>query len=518
MGTFKHKIVRNVFSNWVGYFISIVIAFFLSPFLVHTLGDARYGIWALVGSLTGYLGLFDLGVRSSLVKYVAQYRALNDDINLNRIINTALFVFALSSIAIILISMALAYFLPYIFKIPDEYISEATCIVPLIGINIALSLISGVFGGTLCGFQRYDIFSASAIGVSILKTALLVLVLKTGFGLVAMTFVHIASTIMGLCTSLFFSKKQHPSLQLSSKFINKQTLKTIYSYSVYIFIMTIAVRIVFYTDNIVIGASLSASAITFYAIGANLVLQLKALVLSMTKVFNPAASEFSAQNQDDKVQSLLIKGTKFSLYLVLPIGLGFVIFGKPFITLWMGEKYQISAKVLTILMIPQFFALAQLTAGAILNGLAKHKVNAFVACAEAAANLGLSILLVRYYGIIGVALGTCITLLLTQIFFLPVYTCHVLKLPLLKYFRNAFLPPIIIALPYTALLLSLNAMFYPTSWRLFFTHVGIAVIFFCVLLFTFGIKRDERKFIPVLGNLRNRLRVPSKKIIKPLAE
>ena len=83
--------------------------------------------------------------------------------------------------------------------------------------------------------------------------------------------------------------------------------------------MMIALRIIFYTDNIVIGAFVSTSAITFYAIGAMLVGQLKAFISSMTNVFSPATSEFGAQNRDDKVQALLIKGTKYSLYLVLPI-------------------------------------------------------------------------------------------------------------------------------------------------------------------------------------------------------
>jgi len=499
---FKHKIIKNTFSNWTRYFFLAVIGFFLSPFLVHTLGDGRYGIWVLVGSLTGYLGLFDLGVRTSVVKYVAQYRALNDDTNLNRLINTALFLFSLCSIAIILISIALAFFVPFIFKIPAQYVREAQWIVPFIGINIALSLISGVFQGTLSGFQRYDILSGSTIGVSILRTTLLVVVLKTGFGLIGMALVEVASTTTMLFVSLFFSKKQHPALQFSTSFINKQTMKTVYSYSIYIFIMMISLRIIFYTDNIVIGAFVSASAITYYAIGSMLVGQLKDLISSMTNVFNPAASELGAQNQDGKVQNLLIKGTKFSLYLVLPIGLGFIIFGKPFITLWMGEKYQISARVLTILMIPQFLALAQLTSASILNGLGKHKYIAFTAFAEAAANLGLSIWLVRYYGIIGVAIGTAIPLLLTQIFFLPVYTCHVLKLPLLKYLRDAFLPPIIIALPYTALLFLLRSMFYPDSWWIFFSDASIAAIFFCVLTLTCGLNRDERKLLPLYGSIK----------------
>jgi len=53
----KKRIIRNVLSNWAGYSITTVVAFFISPFVVHTLGNMGYGIWVLVGSLTGYLGI-----------------------------------------------------------------------------------------------------------------------------------------------------------------------------------------------------------------------------------------------------------------------------------------------------------------------------------------------------------------------------------------------------------------------------------------------------------------------------
>src|SRR5207249_1908173 len=67
--------LRNIFSNWAGFICSSIISFFLSPFVVHHLGNSAYGIWILMGSLTGYLGLLNLGVRGAVTKYVAQLHA-----------------------------------------------------------------------------------------------------------------------------------------------------------------------------------------------------------------------------------------------------------------------------------------------------------------------------------------------------------------------------------------------------------------------------------------------------------
>ena len=69
-------VTRSVFSNWFGLTANLLIAFFLSPFVVHRLGDAAYGIWALVLQLTGYMGVADVSLRSALVLFASRLRAL----------------------------------------------------------------------------------------------------------------------------------------------------------------------------------------------------------------------------------------------------------------------------------------------------------------------------------------------------------------------------------------------------------------------------------------------------------
>jgi len=76
------QILRNILSNWGAFGIGAVIQFMMMPFLVHRLGDMQYGIWILIMSFTGYLGLFDFGVSGSVVKYVAEFRAKNDNAGL----------------------------------------------------------------------------------------------------------------------------------------------------------------------------------------------------------------------------------------------------------------------------------------------------------------------------------------------------------------------------------------------------------------------------------------------------
>jgi hypothetical protein len=50
-------LVRNIVSNWIGFAVQVAVVFFLTPFVLHSLGDARYGIWALVTGLNEHLPL-----------------------------------------------------------------------------------------------------------------------------------------------------------------------------------------------------------------------------------------------------------------------------------------------------------------------------------------------------------------------------------------------------------------------------------------------------------------------------
>src|SRR5580658_1637146 len=67
----KRELIKNVGSGWFSLGVNILVGIFLSPFILHRLGNTAYGAWILVFSVTGYYGLFDLGIRSSIVRYVS---------------------------------------------------------------------------------------------------------------------------------------------------------------------------------------------------------------------------------------------------------------------------------------------------------------------------------------------------------------------------------------------------------------------------------------------------------------
>ena len=151
------------------------------------------------------------------------------------------------------------------------------------------------------------------------------------------------------------------------------------------------------------------------------------------------------------LQRLLIIATRMALLVTLPLCLGFLFLGRQFITLWMGPTYADSAILLMVLTIPQFGSMSQYGSVLVLTGMARHRALAYFALAEGLANVVLSVILVQQMGLIGVAWGTVIPHFICTTLVVPVYTLRVLKMNVADYFRQAYLRPLVCALPVVCL-------------------------------------------------------------------
>src|SRR5256885_2072664 len=156
----KGQIIKNISSSWFSLGINIVTGIFLSPFILHHLGDTAFGVWVLIFSVTGYYGLFDLGIRSSVVRYVAKFTATNEDEELAKVVNTSLFSYSCIGLAALLLTLVLSMNVDHIFrKVPAEMMPTARLLMLMVGTSVAINFPLGVFGGFLEGLQRFYILS-----------------------------------------------------------------------------------------------------------------------------------------------------------------------------------------------------------------------------------------------------------------------------------------------------------------------------------------------------------------------
>ncbi len=501
------QIIKNVLVNWTALAITLGSGFWMPPFLIKHMGEADYAVWLLTGSLVGYLGLLDFGITQSTVKYIAEHRARNDQAAINRVITAGLSVFSLVGAFSLLFSLGLALGFNRIFgsQLPDRTVA---IVVVLVGLNVAITFPASVFLGVLRGYQRYDI-GAAAMSVSIVARCVIIYFAITGgAGIVALALITLVFDVLRLAYVLFRVFRLNPDIRVGRAYFQRDELKSLFGHSVWLFLIMVGDQINFATDTLVIGYFLPPAAIVIYSLAFRLVGYLRSLVVEMVGVLMPAVSGLHAQNDAEGVEELLIVGAKWTAILALPPAAVFWVLGERFIALWIGPQYAAPAGgLLTILTLGILAHLAEMTVTTVLVGTGRAQTVARWVMAQAVVNLALSLILIRPYGLTGVALGTTVSMIAFAVLSIPTYFRFHLKLSLLNYIKNALISPLWAQIPWVLVLFALKKWVPMPNLGAFFGVVLLASPLYAATVYALCLNRGERAAI--MARLGGKKRAPA---------
>lgn len=467
----KVQIIKNVSSSWMVLGLNVVVGVFLSPFILHRLGDAAFGIWVLIFSITGYYGLFDLGTRSSIVRYVSRFLAADDREGLARLINTSLFTYSCVGALTMLLTVAMAPYVDSWFHIAPSFHSTARWLLLIVGASVAVSFPVGITGSMLEGMQRFDVVNVTGIVATVARAVLIVIVLNQKGGLLSIAFVTVTVPLVVSVLRGIIIHRICP-VPLGWRYLNRSMFRQIAGYGGITFMIIVAGRLKFKTDEIIIGSMMSAVAITYFNVGARIVDYAGEFVVGLAQIFVPMSSQSDAKGNMDSLRRIFIVGNRFCALAIFPICATLIILGKSVIEVWVGKKYIVpSYPVLVIMILATTLMWAQGASTRILFGIGKHGTWAVVTLVEGIANVILSVLLVRPYGIIGDCLGTAIPLCCSMVFFLPGHLCRRLGVKLNMYLREAYLLPMLLCAPMVATMLLMRRWFIPHTYVQLLIHL-----------------------------------------------
>src|ERR1035441_5591055 len=360
-----------------------------------------------------------------------------------------------------------------------------------------------VFNAVLFALERFDIVTGITVMGALTRSALVVIVLSRGHGLIALAAVALFSSSAEYLSAALCAKRMYPRLNPRRRYVELARCKELFNFGIYRFIWIVANQLIFYTDTLVIGIFLNAAAITYYVIAGSLINYGRNIVSLAADTFYPAATRLDARNDMTGLQDLLVLGTRIALAVGLPLCLGFLFLGKQFIVLWMGPAYAVSAAYLIVLTIPQVSSMSQYISALILVGMAKHKVLAYVTLLEGIANLVLSIILVRKIGLIGVAWGTAIPHAITTTLVIPFYTLRALEMRWSDYVVRGFVRPILAAVPAAGACYAFSILVVSPSWLVFGCEVLAVGLISALVNYYVGLSPEQRSLF--VDKLRNKM-------------
>ena len=374
----ERYVLRNVGSNWFITFTALVAAYVLTPFTVHTLGDAGYGTWNLINSITGYLGLLILGVPMASVRYFAQHIAEEDVSELNRAIGSCTAMYLASGAVALLIGAGLYVFFTLTYQIPPTLYVDAHRASALTVVYIALGFVGLLPEGVLSAHEDFVPRNIVRFGGVVLRLLLTFGVLTVWPTLTALALVQLACLAFDFWLCVWVITRRHPGARISLADFDWTMVRRILSFSLYVLVLQAGLRLSFQTDSLIIGAVPKRPAIAFFAVGNSFIGYLMDFITSIGAVVMPTARRLKTRGQDADLREIFLKWSKIALSLTLMAGLFLMVLGPRFIGRWIDPAFERPAgQVLQILMLSCFvFLPVRAVSLAILMGLGKPGVPA----------------------------------------------------------------------------------------------------------------------------------------------
>ena len=494
--SFSRQFLLNIFSSWYAHAVRLVIAFFFVPFITSILGDSRYGVWVIIFQAVSYFTLLDLGMNAAVVRFVSRYLGEKNFDKVNRVLNTS----TLFYLGIAIISAALTYLFSIhyfdIFKIDSPSLAaEGATAMGILAIFVGIRFVMLPFGGSFVAFHRQDIANLLNISEEIFRTLAMVTLLFKGYGLVELAQAVLIANALKQIVAVIVLKRLHGEIQSSFKFVDGSMVRSLFAYSKTAFGISLAWVLLFNSDSLLLGIISSSAAAGVFNPAVQAMYHLRMMVNAIGIPLTPAVSHLEVTTDLETIGRLYLRALKYTAYPSFLICTGIVLYAEQFISLWLPVEFYPAARVMQILAISGAFYLPQILGNSVLLGLDKHRYLLGVLGLEVAGKILLALILIKPYGLIGMAIATAAPQLILYSTIYPKYVSKVLGIAYSQGMRPVLQTGLIAVLVtgITGFLLRLWIPVY--TWKSLVINVVIILLVNSIPAIFLIEKKDQQKIV-----------------------
>lgn len=385
---------------------AMAVALFMVRFLIRSIGESHYGLYALLFAITGVLSVLNLGLAEATLRYVAYYYARNDLIGINRVFSSTLAIYLVMG----LLGWAAAFFgaprITAILAIDAEDVPLVENVIRLTSFSFGLIFVSGVFQAIPQAVRRYDVVTQVRVGQSLCYLIGAVVVILSGGRLFGLVLWNVFVSLFTLVLSMIMAKRLIPALTLSPV-PTRSGLKEVFGYGVFAFVNQILGIVWRHTARMLLGIMVSSSAVAYLAIPERLSFGAISLAGGVGHVLFP---RFSAMSSRDEIRRLYVSSTWGLLCMTVVVFVPIAVLVPDFLRLWISPEFaQKSAWV------GQLIAASCIVRGAFIpyehlfRGIGKPQYVLRVVLGSSLTGLIANLILIPKYGLAGTGYAFCIT-------------------------------------------------------------------------------------------------------------
>ena len=454
----------------------------LLPILTKNLPIEEYGAWVQIVVTVGLIpSLAMLGLSGSIVRFLAaegEKRKVQEGIY--------------SVIVIILITSITISSLIFLFSQPlaESLFGGRSDLVKILAIIIPIECLNQVCLNYFIAFQRIKKYSLFVFLQTYGMVALAAYAVFSDYGIfgAVLSILSSKTTVLLIMASLIIS-------DIGIKIPDFSHLKEYLHFSLPILPGNISNWVVGSGDRYLIGYLLGVGFVGYYSPGYSIGSIIYMFVAPLSVLLLPTLSKLYDESKEDEVRTYMKYCLKYFLLLAIPSAFGLSLLSKQFLIVLSTQEIATEG----YLIIP-FIAVAMVLQGAyriisqVIVLVKKTKILGVAWVLAAVINLGLNIIFIPHFGILGAAITTLVAYLFAFVFTLY-YSC--------KYFKFDFDLNFILKSVFASVVMSLVIIKWSpvNTLDILIVIVVCAVVYAAILLLLGGIKKEEIKFFRELSKI-----------------
>jgi len=416
----------------------------MTPYVLHRLGEARFGILALTTVVTGVAGVLDFSLKSSFIKFLAELNARGDREGHDRVVATSVVFYAVFGAVGIGLFALLGDRMLDLLRIPTDLRGEAHFVFFVALCGLFLGGVLSVFPAVCDARQRLDLTNALGVVCLLGSAGLTVVGLELGAGLrgVALAqFVGIASFYIG---AIALARAVAGPMHLSVRSPSWSWFRRMFSFGLKLHISSTCAIVNRQLDKLLLGRWAGLPTVTSYEIGLRVAANAGSFQPFLAAALLPAASHLHAVGDNARLVGLYERASRYLFLVGVPLFVFITVNSPDLVTAWLGRPDPMASAVLRLLAAGYMVNSLSNAMACVCQGIGRPDIQAWQSALQLVANLVLSVLLYRLIGPLGPPLGTSLALILGAWLF-AVRFHPVLGTSTLHVLRHAAAAPIIIA-------------------------------------------------------------------------
>ena len=436
--------------NWITIFLQVIISLFFIPFFLKTVGDKQYGLYSFSTSLIAWADVLMVSIASAYFKFLTREKKNHGDYGEARACGIFFKIFLVIALAVLIVGLlfdTLIY--SSVIRLNEYTSSEKNQICLLVLFSLCSTTISTIFT-TSKSYpyykQKYVFVYSLALVQLLVQTGLSILFLKLGYGVIFVAISHFGTSILSTLILSFFSHKSL-NLDISAKSISEEDKKyrkalgkEILIFSSFVIINTVVDMLNKNLDKILLGFY-NADAVSTYQLAYTIPSYLVSItsIISIVNVQRINDAYFNGNGVED-LNNVFLRVSRIQTIVTFLLVGGFIVVGKEFVGLWLGDGRINVYYVASILLLTY-----SLTCCNALSVIARRIQNshikaAFIYLGIAVFNILLSVVLISVFqkenAIWACVIGTVVTYVLGHYVLMQIYDNKYTHLKIFQFFKD----------------------------------------------------------------------------------